>query len=98
MNVSACTHSGIASLTQLYEIKSQLYIIGEGKLSTSGSKLMIFGVDGIDQLMIPNSASVVYGNQYKGYWHAFHVDGAGMVTVVNEIVRCTKGAQSGRKF
>ena len=78
------------------------HFAGEGTLSKSGAKMKVYGVQGIDTVVIPSGASAPYGppeaKNYKGYWHAFVIEGDGKVRVVNEVVRATAGAQTGRTF
>jgi hypothetical protein len=75
---------------------------GESTLSKSGAKLKVYGVPGIDTIAIPSGASAPYGppdnQKFKGFWHAFVLEGDKSVRIVNQVVRDTKGAQTGRTF
>ena len=157
LDIDVATGFGPETLTVNVEAGVSYYFYvhhfaGEGSLATSGAKLKVYGVPGIDTVYIPwyvsftsvsfthprgplfwllifqyiklqyfcsnikshtifsfclylsscffylSLASVPYGNQYKGYWQVFSLDGTGHVNIVNDIVRDTRGAQSGRKF
>jgi len=87
----------------LYSIQVAYYFYvhhfeGEGSLSTSGAKVKVYGLIGIDTISIPSGVSVKYGGAYKGFWNVFKIDETGHAHVVNEIVKDIKGAQSPRKF
>lgn len=75
---------------------------GESDLSKSGAKLKVYGVEGIDTITIPSGAAAPYGppenTKYKGFWHGFVLEGGKTVRIVNQVVRDTKGAQTGRTF
>lgn len=75
---------------------------GKSSLSRSGAKLKVYGVPGIDTLVIPVDITAAYGlpdnQKYKGFWHGFVLEADRTVRIVNQIVRDTKGAQTGRTF
>lgn len=75
---------------------------GTGNFTNSNAKLSIKGVEGFELLEVTTGEAIPYGPPdariYKGYWHAFLIQGDGKIQVVNQIVRDIKGMQIPRSF
>ena len=72
---------------------------GEGTLASSGATLSVFGIPGLDTILIPSGACIDYkGNSESGYWHAFKFTVGGRAEIINQIVSKATGTGAAQMF
>ena len=74
---------------------------GDGNLSSSQAKITVYGIEGLNQILVPNGFSVNYEVK-KMFWDVFKIvalpDGRYSVEVINTIVHDSTDFNQVRKF